>query len=140
MAITINVDSEFIDKLAEAIAQRSAVKTLADAGMTRDSARTAPSESQSDPWDDTWPSTSGVELPAVPAVSAPRRAETIIVNSPKGRQRWTLYADNAPECGCGEPAAYVEGATNGKSWKRWACSKGSGDEWRNKCDFSEWIR
>jgi len=140
--LTIEVpDAEFARMLADALAGGNdrAEQVIADAGMTRGAPQSAPSAPMADPWDDAPDDVPPASSPATQARSAPR-AQTITVTTAKGRQQWTLGADRAPDCLCGEAAAYVVGATNGKTWKRWACSKGSGDDWRNKCDFSEWVR
>lgn len=133
-------DAEFAAKLAGAASSDYATGVLADAGMTRDTPQGAPRTPQSDPWDEPATDAPASRPAAAQASSARPAARTVTVTTAKGKQQWTLGADRAPECACGEPAAYVVGATNGKTWKRWACAKGSGDDWRNKCDFSEWQR
>lgn len=140
--LTIEVpDAEFARMLADALASGNdrAEQNLADAGMTRDTRQSAPRAPQTDPWDEPQDDLPSASQPPAQTRSA-SRAQTITVTTAKGKQQWTLGAERAPDCLCGEPAAYVVGATNGKAWKRWACSKGSGDDWRNKCDFSEWVR
>jgi hypothetical protein len=131
--ITITVDDEFINRLAKALNGRlgnEAQQTVRDAGMAA-----PPPEAPPDPWADSPPAP-----PQQPPAAAPQQARTITVNTSKGSQTWTLGAGNAPPCNCGNPAAYVQGATNGRGWKRWACALGAdSDAWRNKCDFSLWA-
>jgi hypothetical protein len=72
--------------------------------------------------------------------SAPADSNVKVVSTKNGDQTWTLHAPNAPMCHCDIPAAHVEGnGKNNKTWKAWRCTKGSGDNWRDKCDFSEWA-
>lgn len=140
--LTIEVpDAEFAAVLADALrgGNDRAEQTLADAGMTRGAPQSAPRAPDADPWDEP----AGDAPPSRPATTQARSApaaRTVTVTTAKGKQQWTLGANDAPDCLCSEPAAYVVGATNGKTWKRYACAKGSGDDWRNKCDFSEWVR
>lgn len=152
-SIVIDLDEDFVRRLAEEIAHARAEQTLADAGMTTSRAG-APRSAQADPWaddvssdadftDDPPATVSATQrrqsAPARPA-PAQTRSGTVVVNTPKGAQRWTLGAANAPACLCGDPAAYVEGKTNGRGWKRWACALGASDtSWQNKCDFSQWA-
>lgn len=92
----------------------------------------------SDPWRD---------FDASPAADVATQATSsgpvsIVLDVPgKGQQKWTFNSGNAPTCGCGNPAAFAEGATNGKAWKRWTCAKGRPDQdnWKSKCDFNEFV-
>jgi hypothetical protein len=63
-----------------------------------------------------------------------------VVETKNGRQTWAFNAPNAPLCHCDITAAYVEGdKAKGGKWKAWRCAKGAGDNWKDKCDFSEWA-
>ena len=131
------------DEFAAAVHEQ-AVQTLADAGMTRDAVPGAPQSPQADPWDNSWPSSQGgppsqPQTSTVPPPPPPVPSGTVTINTPKGAQQWTTGAANAPLCECNDPAAYVQGYTNGKLWKRWACAKGAGENWRGKCNFSVWA-
>jgi hypothetical protein len=98
-----------------------------------------------DPWDTPWPTdpTTG-ETPSTTATAPsstppPATTGTVTVNAKNGPQQWTLNTANAPVCKHGRPAAYVQGFTNGKPWKRWSCALGAGEQWRDKCDFNQWA-
>lgn len=91
----------------------------------------ASASSPGDPWDDGPASTEPVSTSSGPV--------KVVIQSPKGPQTWTFNATNAPTCGCGMPAAFQEGSTNNKPWKRWTCAKRRPDEdsWKSACEFSE---
>jgi hypothetical protein len=143
--LTVTVDEASLDRLAESIARR-----LGSSPTTSATTSVPPPEApETDPWDAPWPSqaTDGGSVPASPVASQaaqsapppPVQPGTVTVNTKNGPQQWTLGAANAPACKHGQPAAYVQGFTNGKPWKRWTCALGAGDGWRNKCDFSQWA-
>lgn len=68
------------------------------------------------------------------------RSGTYKVNSDKGVRYWTFGKDDAPECHCGMPAAYVKGKTNGRKWFVWWCPlKFSRDSYKAACNFQEWT-
>lgn len=129
--LTIVLDDAFADALADKILARleaGAPGVLEKAGMTPGSTAPPPDD---DPWGEPAP-------PAEPA--PPPQQHTITVTTPKGQQKWTLNDPSAPACECDEPAALIQGSTNGKSWKRYGCAKGaSQDTWRGKCTFSQWA-
>jgi len=148
--LTVDLSDEILDRFAEALALARARQTLADGGIATE--RVSSETAQADPWADDWPADAGGSQNVSETRSAPsgrqsapgrqQQAGTIFVDTPKGRQRWTLGAANAPVCLCNPPApaAYVEGKTNGRGWKRWTCALGaSRDSWQNKCDFSQWA-
>jgi hypothetical protein len=95
---------------------------------------------QDDPWGGGQATTSGRQenAPASGSGSSggnPDRPASGTATDDKGKL-WTFGAPNAPDCQCGETAALVKGATNGKPWSQWRCAK-SFDDWRNKCQFSQ---
>lgn len=134
--ITITVDDDFITRLAKALNGRlgnEAQQTISESGIA-----SPPPEAPPDPWADS-PQTQVTQTVTASATQPPP-SRTVTVNTSKGSQTWTLGASNAPPCNCGNPAAYVQGATNGRPWKRWACALGAdSNAWRNKCDFSLWA-
>jgi hypothetical protein len=154
-SLTINLPDDLLERFAEILAHEQAKQALADAGMTPADTRRRADTRQSipdDPWNDDGSADAGGFADAPAAISAPPRrqsapsrqmsARTTVVDTPKGQQRWTFGAANAPMCQCSppEPAAYVEGKTNGRAWRRWTCALGgSRDSWQNKCDFSQWA-
>lgn len=70
----------------------------------------------------------------------PSRPSVLNVKGPQGMQTWTLNPPGGPECKCGEPAALVHGPkAKGGFFDAYRCAKGSGDNWRNKCDFNKWT-
>jgi hypothetical protein len=89
---------------------------------------------QTDPWSDGGTSTGD----SGGSASASRSEPSGVVTDDRGKQ-WTFNATGAPACQCGNPAALVNGKTNGKPWSQWRCAK-SYDDWKNKCDFSQWLR
>jgi hypothetical protein len=119
--------------------------TTSAASETRQA--TAPSDTGQGNQSDPWSSPSGGSGNAAASRtepsgsnSAPADSNVKVVSTKNGDQTWTLHAPNAPMCHCDIPAAHVEGkGKNNKTWKAWRCTKGSGDNWRDKCDFSEWA-
>jgi hypothetical protein len=94
-------------------------------------------DSQSDPWAD-----AGFEASTTnPTATSSGPIKVTIQTRDKGPQDWTFNSTNAPTCGCGNPAAFCEGTTNGKPWKAWRCAKRRPDEdtWKNACDFNEFV-
>lgn len=93
-----------------------------------------------DPWA-TSPSPSN-GFPADTTTAAPFTAPsgTVTVTTPNGNQTWQMNPPNAPTCLCGNPAAFVVGAKKaGGTWKAYRCSKGAGQDWKSKCEFSQWA-
>jgi hypothetical protein len=93
---------------------------------------TAPAaDSQADPWGSS-DNSSAVK---------PEPSNVKVVQTKNGDQTWTFHAPNAPTCHCDIVAAHVEGKKrdSDKTWKAWRCAKGAGDNWKDKCDFSEWA-
>jgi hypothetical protein len=135
-ALTITVDNEFIDMLAEAIARRSLGEMAAPGPYSE-----PPPPAPSDPWDSSPPPPPAAQPPApAPQPAPPAQSGTFAVSTPKGPQQWSLGRTDAPPCECGTAAAYVQGSTNGKTWRHWRCAKGiSQDTWRSKCNFSQWA-
>lgn len=88
-----------------------------------------------DPWGDGDTGTNGSAESAPASRSEPSRG---VVTDERGKQ-WTFNAAGSPSCQCGNPAALVKGKTNGKTWEQWRCAKSYGDDWKNKCDFSQWV-
>jgi len=115
------------------------VGTTTTTGTQREAvseAKAAVADSQADPWGSHESSAGTRSGPS----HAPEQSNVQVVETKSGNQTWTFHAPNAPVCGCDQPAAHVEGVgKNGKAWKAWRCSKGSGQNWRDKCDFSEWA-
>lgn len=109
------------------------VTTNAPAAVSQP-ASTAP---EADPWTDAAPAATN----AAPTATAPSGAPTTFtVNTPKGVQTWTLNAGNAPTCNCGQPAAFQEGNTNGRDWKRWTCAKAADKQnYKSKCAFNQFA-
>ncbi len=100
------------------------------------SASASSGNGQGDPWDD-FDASPANDVATANSNSGPHK---VVFNTQKGAQTWTFNSGNAPMCGCGIPAAFQEGSTNNKPWKRWTCSRGApdgSDNWKNKCDFSE---
>lgn len=90
---------------------------------------------QADPWGDGVTGTNGNAESPVASRSGPPGG---VVTDDRGKQ-WTFNAAGSPPCQCGNPAALVNGKTNGKTWSQWRCAKAYGDDWKNKCDFSQWV-
>lgn len=93
-----------------------------------------PDAAPEDPWADDTPAE-----PAKPARGSGGRQKAAqsgrkTVTDDRGK-KWTFGIPGAPECEHGEPAAEVSAVKNGKRWKAWACAKGYGDDWRDKCDL-----
>ena len=110
------------------------------ATVTNNVTDAVPSAPEADPWTD------GPSAPSNPApsTSAPSNGassgvpRTFTVNTPKGPQTWTLNAGNAPMCNCGQSAAFQEGSTNGRDWKRWTCAKAADKQnYKSKCQFNQ---
>jgi hypothetical protein len=97
---------------------------------------------QADPWGDGDTGTNGNAESASTSRSGPSEANSgrspEVVTDDRGKQ-WTFNAPGSPSCQCGNPAALVKGKTNGKAWSQWRCAKSYGDDWKAKCDFSQWI-
>lgn len=95
---------------------------------------------QADPWSDGGTSTSDRGGNASASRSGPSEGNSGhpsgVVTDDRGKQ-WTFNAAGSPSCQCGNPAALVNGKTNGKSWSQWRCAKAF-DDWKNKCDFAQW--
>lgn len=100
-----------------------------------------PETRQADPWGDGDTSDSGNAESAPASRSAPSEANSGrpsgVVTDDRGKQ-WSFNAAGSPPCQCGNPAALVKGKTNGKTWEQWRCAKAF-DDWKNKCDFSQWA-
>lgn len=120
-----------------------ALAVVADAFPTAtqtESAKPATAE-PADPWA-THQTTPANTFPADTTTAAPFTAPsgTVTVNTPNGAQTWQMNPPNAPTCLCGSPAAFVVGAKKaGGTWKAYRCSKGAGQDWKSKCEFSQWA-
>jgi len=74
---------------------------------------------------------------AAPAMVTP---QVITLQTGKGPQQWTLGIPGAPYCQCGQAAGQVRAkGGNGRDYTAWRCAKGSGDDWRTKCEFNQWV-
>lgn len=131
---TFQFGSDFIEELAAAI-----VRLQLGGEVVGTSNATAPPDD--DPWSTSDPGTRNAST----GNSGPPRGSSapsgvFQVNTPKGVQTWTLGLANAPVCLCGQPAAHIQGSTNGRAWARYGCAKGKDkDTYRSKCDFSQWA-
>lgn len=48
--------------------------------------------------------------------------------------------DGAPECDCGDTAvAKIGYSANGNPYGVFVCAKGAGEDWKSKCEFSQWV-
>jgi hypothetical protein len=106
--------------------------------------RTQPHAMPSDPWGQPPARQEAPQRPPStfrrPEPPAPPQASTVTVQTPNGLQVWTLAPDGAPSCLCGETSALVHGTNkNGGPYNAYRCAKGSGDQWRTKCDFNKWA-
>jgi hypothetical protein len=65
---------------------------------------------------------------------------TVTVQGRNGPTSWTLSPPNGPYCLCGVPAAFVTGKkSDGGTFSAYRCAKGAGNDWKNKCQFNQWI-
>lgn len=141
MASTLQIElsDEFVNRLAEAVAR----KQLEIAGMAADptgqgsgpahgATHATPQDSpaHADPWG------GGSPPQTASAPSGPTGTKT--VNTPSGPRTWTFNAVGAPQCDCGDPAGLVQGKSARGTFKQWRCAKGAGDDWKSKCEFSQW--
>jgi hypothetical protein len=94
---------------------------------------------QADPWGNGDTSTSGRGGSPLASRSEPHETNPIGTATDDRGKQWTFNAAGSPSCQCGNPAALVKGKTNGKTWEQWRCAKSYGDDWKNKCDFSQWV-
>jgi hypothetical protein len=153
--LTVGISDADWDRLAGVLADEVARRL----GSTGVGTTDAPEPTVADPWDTPWPSQAPADntpsttatapsghQSAGPSATTPTTAAappgqtgTVTVNAKSGPQQWTLGAANAPACKHGQSAAFVQGFTNGKPWKMWRCALGVGDQWRNKCDFTQWA-
>jgi hypothetical protein len=91
---------------------------------------------EGDPWADYPDATTTNPVPSTSAATKVR------LHGQKGDQDWTFNSSNAPMCGCNNPAAFVDSTPSGTKWKRWCCAKAApdgSDNWKNKCDFNEFV-
>jgi hypothetical protein len=124
----------------------------ANAKVPTSSAVSAPSESASvsaneDPWaDDGGESTDGEDPWADDSYAAPGSSQRPAQNAAdpkttidKFKRQWTVGLPDAPNCGCGIPAARVRGKSQstGKPYTMWKCAKAPTEQWSSKCNFSE---
>jgi hypothetical protein len=66
--------------------------------------------------------------------------QSLTLQTGKGPQFWTLGIPGAPYCQCGVSAGQVRAkGGNGRDYTAWRCAKGSGDDWRTKCEFNQWV-
>jgi len=146
--ITVHVDNEFVDALAAAIVRQQLGGQVVGGGQGQAPADAPPWPPEQSADDDPWgappgnpnPNPAPPAAPPTPPPPAPPQTGTFQVQTPKGMQQWTLGSQNAPACGCGQPAAYIQGSTNGRAWARWGCAKGKDKAtYRSKCDFSQWA-
>jgi hypothetical protein len=141
--ITIQVDSDFVHKLAEAIVRKQlGGETVKPPDTAADTWPPAPPDD--DPWSTPGPgpanSPAATTAPPADAPAPPVGPSVEIVQTPKGPQTWTLNLPAAPRCLCGQAAAHIQGTTNGRTWARYGCAKAKDKStYRSKCDFSEWA-
>jgi hypothetical protein len=70
--------------------------------------------------------------------SGARRTKT---TTDKFGREFTMGLPEAPDCDCGIAAARMKakGRDSGKWYSKWVCSKAVGSDYRDKCDFSEFM-
>jgi hypothetical protein len=125
--IAIDVDDVTLDKLGAAIARHMSCTIPADR------VNAAPGATETRAAEDPWGSPGVLDNPGAASTPPP---ETTVVS---GGKTWRLNVAGAPRCQCGETAALQEGTGKKGPWKRWACAKGAGDDWRSKCDYSSFF-
>ncbi len=64
---------------------------------------------------------------------------TFQMQGKNGMTNWTLNRGDAPTCQCNQPAAFVTGTTNGKSWSRWTCVKKRNPDDKSACKFNQFA-
>lgn len=137
--IAVDVNEEFITRLAEAIAKANlrAGGVLPSTDIPPGAANGSQSLQggsepafQGDPWAGT--DTQPTQPPAAPT-------GTTTIQGKNGPIQVTFAA--GPTCTCGVQSALYTGWTNGKQWRAYRCAKGAGpgDTWKSKCDFSQWA-
>lgn len=149
--IRIEVDDDFINQLAEAVAKANlragGVLPGTDthpASQNGSQGHESPAEDDSvasDPWanpanqNGNGGGPTASQPPVVPPTSG-----TINVNTPKGPRTVTFGKYGAPPCMHGQPAAFVEWTKpDGNKGKRWTCAAGFTQRWKDKCDFNQWA-
>ena len=109
-----------------------------EASVARE-ALTGPGGGDADPWGSgAGDGSQARQRPAQPRsqASAPRNDITVIKDKFGGE--YTLGLPEAPDCDCGELAARLKTKSKaGKFYTVWRCGKAAGNEWRDKCAFSE---
>jgi hypothetical protein len=106
----------------------------------------------SDPWaasapeeDAQWPGEASVAREAITkpqAAAAPTASSSagLSKTTDKFGREFTMGLPDAPSCLCGLPAARMKAKSQkGKWYTQWKCSKANGENWRQKCDFSEFA-
>lgn len=157
ITLTVNLDGDFIEQLAEHIAL--AHLRLGGVNPQPVNEHTARKEAEAaqdpdepeDPWGS--PTSAATAAPRSEASSAPpaRTSEPAGRPSapPTGPYRYRddrgnmneFNRDGAPPCTHGQPAVYVTGKSEktGKFWKQWRCAFSPTDRWADKCEFSTWA-
>lgn len=131
--VLVEVDDKFIDWDAWARSQ------LANGGLANTvasaSEEPAQEEAKADPWK------SGNATQAAPEATETAQQGTIHISTPSGPQTVTLAPSGGPPCNCGDPAALFVGKAqkSGKTWRQYRCAKSAGDDWKSKCEFSQWA-
>lgn len=129
---------------------RQAVKDGEAEGTTRarvaDATPEKPAPKADDPWGDDEPAQEPPEDDpwadeSEPSRPAQRRTEAASPSTTTDRfgRVWTLGLPEAPNCHCGIPAARLKAKSksSGNKYTVWKCAKAQGQDWRDKCDFSE---
>jgi hypothetical protein len=122
----------------------------ADQASPASGSQTAPPSN--DPWtvsapeeDTQWP---GEATVAREAITKPQTAPAptavpsggITKSTDKFNREFTMGLPDAPNCLCNIPAARMKAKSQkGKWYTQWKCSKSNGDNWREKCDYSEFT-
>lgn len=104
-----------------------------------DAASTTQTASPSDPWADEDP-TSYAPANQTSQSGASANASVTSTTDKFGR-KYTFGLPEAPPCACGVPAAKMNAkakATN-KPYAKWLCAKAAGTDWKNKCDFDDFL-
>lgn len=140
MAALIEVNEEFISRLAEAIAKANLRAggvlpgTDPPPGPENGSQglhRGTETAYQGDPWG------GGGQQDQPPPQQNQQQPNGTTIQGKNGPIQVTFNA--GPQCGCGLQSALYTGFSNGKQWRAYRCAKGAGDDWRGKCSFQQWA-
>lgn len=91
----------------------------------------------SDPWASQAKPAKAAAKPAADTSKLFPASGEYVKDSPNGDRTWTFGLAHAPDCDCGYTAAKFSGVSNGKPWAFYKCPVGFGNNWKDKCDFSE---